>query len=65
MATGGVYIAGGIAPRLADALVKGAFMAAFRNKAPMAELVARMPVMLVKNAEVGLYGAALAAAQET
>jgi len=58
LAAGGVYIAGGIAPRMAERLSGGVFMAAFRDKGGMSELVAQYPVYLVMNPLVGLQGAA-------
>lgn len=63
LAMGGVYIAGGIAPRLQQLFTQGAFLAAFHHKPPMAALLARMPVMLVLDTQVGLKGAALMASR--
>ncbi len=63
LAAGGVYIAGGIAPRLAERLSRGIFMAAFRDKGKMGELLARYPVYVVMNPRVGLQGAAEMAAR--
>jgi glucokinase len=60
-ATGGVYIAGGIAPKILPKLRDGAFLQAFRNKANMTDYVAAIPVCVVVNESVGLMGAALAA----
>jgi glucokinase len=62
LATAGVYVGGGIAPKILPALQNGPFMAAFRDKGAMSELVARMPVKVIVNPEVGLLGAAVAAA---
>jgi glucokinase len=59
-ATGGLYIGGGIAPKILPALVDGPFMAAFRNKPPMDDLLARMPVRVILNPEAALLGAATA-----
>jgi glucokinase len=65
MTRGGVYVAGGIAPRIGTALADGRFIAAFRAKGVHAPLMARMPVDLVVDERLGLTGAAaLAAAQE-
>lgn len=61
LAGGGVYVAGGIAPRIKDFLVEGGFLQAFLAKAPMQELLARMPVYVVLDSSVGLKGAALVA----
>ena len=58
---GGVYIAGGIAPKLIDIFTDGAFMSAFTNKGRMGSLLAAMPVQVVLNTKIGLMGAALAA----
>ncbi len=61
LARGGVYIAGGIAPKLIDKLGEPAFMRAFNDKARMAAVTATMPVRVVMNPAVGLLGASLAA----
>ena len=61
LATGGVYVAGGIAVRLAERLADGAFTAAFRAKGVHTDLVARMPVWRVRDEGLGLRGAALLA----
>ena len=58
---GGVYLAGGIAPKLVDELRQGPFLAAFHDKGRMQPLTAAMPVDIVMDTEVGLKGAALAA----
>ena len=63
MATGGVYIAGGIAPKIVHRLASGAFMEAFRNKGRLSGVVARMPVRVVLTDDVALYGAAAVAAR--
>lgn len=64
LATGGVYIAGGIAARLGERLGDGRFVAAFCAKGVHAALVARMPVWRVRDEKLGLRGAAaLALAQ--
>ena len=58
LASGGVYLAGGIAVKLADALADSDFLAAFNDKAPMQPLLAAMPVKLITNPHAGLLGAA-------
>jgi glucokinase len=63
LATGGVYLAGGIAPRIVAKLKDGTFLAAFRNKGRMADLMGRMPVHVIVSPDVGLLGAARAAAE--
>ena len=62
-ATGGVYIAGGIAPKIIPRLTDGRFMNAFRSKGKMSPYVESIPVQVVTNPDVGLTGAALAAAR--
>jgi glucokinase len=56
-ASGGVYIAGGIAPKIIKTMRSPSFIDAFTNKAPMRELLAEMPVHVVVNPKVGLLGA--------
>lgn len=58
LATGGVYVAGGIAPRLGPKLEQGAFMRAFNDKGRFAALTAALPVHVILNTRVGLLGAA-------
>lgn len=55
---GGLYIAGGIAPRILARLSDGRFLAAFNDKGRMAHLTAEIPVAVVINPKVGLLGAA-------
>jgi glucokinase len=61
IATGGVYLAGGIAPRIVERLRDGPFMAAFREKGRLAELLGRIPVHVIMNPNVALLGAAAVA----
>ena len=63
VATAGVYVGGGIAPKILPALADGVFLEAFRAKEPMAHLVATMPVAVILNDEAGLLGAAVRALQ--
>ena len=64
LATGGVYLAGGIAPKIIDKLKSGAFMAAFCNKdSRMQPLLRSMPVRAIVNQNVGLLGSAIAASR--
>ncbi|HEX4885765.1 MAG TPA: glucokinase [Casimicrobiaceae bacterium] len=58
MATGGVYVAGGIAARNAARLADGAFVEAFSAKGGHRDVMARMPVWLVRDELLGLRGAA-------
>jgi len=60
---GGLYVAGGIAPKILPLLDDGGFLEAFRAKGRMRPLLERMPVHVVLEPKVGLRGAALRAAQ--
>jgi glucokinase len=64
-ATGGVFLGGGIAGKILPALRSPRFLRAFRSKAPMAELLSRIPVHVVRDPRLGLYGAAAAAYETT
>ncbi|MEE8428074.1 MAG: glucokinase [Gammaproteobacteria bacterium] len=61
LARGGVYLAGGIAPKILPKLTDGSFIAAFTNKGRMAEVNRSIPVYVIGNPETGLLGAALLA----
>ncbi len=58
LATGGVYLGGGIAPRLIEAFPASGFMAAFAEKGRFAGLLADVPVHLVLEPKTALFGAA-------
>jgi glucokinase len=57
--TGGMFIGGGIAPRILPALTNGRLITAFSDKAPMHSLLRAVPVSVILNAEAGLLGAAV------
>jgi glucokinase len=57
LATGGVYLGGGIPPRILPALADGRFLEAFWSKGRLAELLARVPVHVITS-RVALIGAA-------
>ena len=59
VASSGVFIGGGIAPKILQSLSKGSFMEAFRNKPPMIKLLSQFPVKVILNDEAGLIGAAV------
>lgn len=63
LAHGGVYISGGIAPKIAAKLKEGAFLRAFAAKGRFSELLATIPVHIVMNPQVGLHGALVEAAR--
>ncbi len=54
----GVYVAGGIAPKLIKKLQDGAFMKSFTNKGRYKRLLSNMPVKVVMNQQTALLGAA-------
>jgi glucokinase len=62
-ARGGVYIAGGIAPKILSRLAAGGFTAALNAKGANAQMNLRMPVQVVTTERLGLLGAALVAAR--
>jgi len=64
MATGGVYIGGGIAPKILDQLKDGKFLEAFCAKGRMRPLLEEIPVRVILNERTALYGPAVFAATE-
>jgi len=58
VATGGVFIGGGIAPKILPALTAGGFVQAFSAKPPLDAMLLAMPVSVILNGEAGLLGAA-------
>lgn len=64
MATGGVYIGGGIAPRIIERLKVPGFMVAFSGRGRMTPLLQGMPVRVILNPDTPLLGAALFAARQ-
>jgi glucokinase len=64
VSTGGLFIGGGIAPKILPMLTTGAFMRAFLAKPPLAPMLSAMPVKVILNAESGLLGAAVFAANQ-
>jgi glucokinase len=59
MASGGIYLGGGIAPKILDQLERGAFLAAFCDKGRMQHLLEQMPVQVILNDRTALYGPAV------
>jgi glucokinase len=62
MATGGLFLAGGISPKVLAKLTGPLFMQAFLDKGRMRPLVESIPVQVVTNEKTGLLGAARCAA---
>ena len=58
LAVAGVYLGGGIAPKILPKLKDGTFLAAFQRKGRLSDVVREMPVRVILNPKVALYGAA-------
>ena len=58
VAFGGVYVAGGIAPKILSKLCDGTFFRAFCGKSKFAEVLARVPLSVVVNEDAPVWGAA-------
>jgi glucokinase len=65
MARGGVYIGGGIAPKILDRLRLGGFVGAFGRRGAHAGLMAEFPIRVVTHERLGLLGALALAAAHT
>lgn len=63
MATGGVYIGGGIAPKILPKLKTGLFLDSFFDKGRMKPLMQSMPVRVLLDDRAALYGPAVFANQ--
>jgi len=58
MATGGVFLGGGIAPKVAPKLSGPLFMQAFLGKGRLQALLESIPVKVITNDKIALLGAA-------
>jgi glucokinase len=58
LATGGIYVGGGIAPRILGKLQEGSFLEALDDKGRFSQLLARIPVHVILNDRTALLGAA-------
>ncbi len=63
MSTGGVFLGGGIAPKIIKHLQTGRFIEAFFSKGRMQSILHTMPVKVIMNDKTALYGAAFYASQ--
>jgi glucokinase len=63
MATGGVFVGGGIAPKIIDKLKEPIFMRAFRTKGRLQPILEAIPVRVILDEKTALYGAARCAAR--
>jgi glucokinase len=59
VARGGVFIGGGIPPKILPALQTSRFLDAYRCKPPMEALLEEVPVFVILNDDAGLLGAAV------
>ena len=62
MATGGVFVGGGIAPKIIDKLKEPTFMQAFYAQGRLLPVLEAIPVRVILNEQTALYGAARCAA---
>ena len=62
MATGGLYLGGGIPPKIASKLVQGQTLAGYLNKGRLSDLVKSTPLHIIKDDHAALLGAASIAA---
>ena len=62
MATGGLFLTGGISPKILDKLKEPGFMQAFVSKGRLTGVLEAIPVRVVTNEKAGLLGAARCAA---
>ena len=58
MAVGGVYVAGGIAPKILPKMKDGTFFRAFCDKTLLSPVLARIPIYVVRNEDAPIWGAA-------
>jgi len=58
LATGGIYVGGGIAPKLLTRIADGTFKRAFTDKGRFAEWLGRIPVRIILDQKTALRGAA-------
>ncbi len=65
MATGGIFLAGGISPKILPKLTGPLFMQAFLEKGRLRPLLENIPVQVITNDKAGLLGAARCAATKT
>jgi glucokinase len=60
---GGLYIAGGIAPKILPLMENGSFLLNFTQNGRMGSLLEEIPVHIILNQQVGLIGAAFSASR--
>ncbi|MBE9214213.1 glucokinase [Plectonema cf. radiosum LEGE 06105] len=60
---GGLYIAGGIGPKILPLIKNGSFLLNFSSKGRMRSILQDIPVHIILNSQVGLIGAAISASR--
>jgi glucokinase len=63
VASAGLFVGGGIAPKILPVIQSGVFMEAFLDKAPMNDFISMVPVAVILNDQAALLGAAVHANQ--
>jgi glucokinase len=58
LSVGGLYIGGGVAPRIVEKLKDGTFVRAFQDKGRMSQLLIKMPVRVILESRAAVLGAA-------
>ncbi|HUY82079.1 MAG TPA: glucokinase [Acidobacteriaceae bacterium] len=58
LSVGGIYLGGGIAPKILKKMKDGAFMKAFVDKGRLSDLLVQMPVRIILESRCALMGAA-------
>jgi glucokinase len=58
LSVGGMYVGGGIGPRILEKLKDGTFMKAFTDKGRLSQLLIKMPVRIILESRAALMGAA-------
>jgi glucokinase len=58
LSVGGLYVGGGIAPRILEKLKDGTFLKAFTDKGRLSQLLVHMPVRVILESRTALLGAA-------
>jgi glucokinase len=59
LALGGIFLGGGIAPKLVDRMKEGKFLEAFLDKGRFRKLLETIPIRIVLNDETALLGTAV------
>ncbi len=58
LSVGGLYVGGGIAPKILEKLKDGTFVKAFQDKGRLSQLLINMPVRVILESRAALMGAA-------